>query len=130
LLLTGDTVLPGRLYAFDFPVFLDSLRRLAAFADARPVTRLMGCHVEMTTKPRRDYPLGAAYQPHEAPLQLAPDRLAAVLAAAESVADRPGVRMFDDFAIYHGSCRNAVRVQMARLLGNRVLNGVRALAGR
>lgn len=129
-LLTGDSVLHGRLYVFDFPVFLASLRRLAAFAAARPVTWLMGCHVEMRSKRRRDYPIGSTYQPHEAPLQMAPDRLAAVLAAAESVADRSGARMFDDFAIYHGRCRGAVRLQIARTLGGRVLNGVRAAVGR
>lgn len=128
-LLTGDTVLPGRLYALDFPVFLESMRRLASFAGARPVTWLMGCHVEMTTRPGRDYPIGARYQPHEAPPQLAPDRLAAVLAATESVADRPGAHMFDDFAIYHGQCRGAVRWHAARLLGRRVLDAVRAVAG-
>ena len=126
-LLTGDTVLPGRLYARDFPVFLDSIRRLVAFADARPVTWLMGCHVEMTTKPGRDYPIGATYQPREAPLPMAPDRLAAVLAAAESVADRPGVHTFDDFVIYHGRCRGAIPLQTARFLGSRVGNAVRAL---
>lgn len=129
-LLTGDSVLHGRLYVFDFPVFLDSLRRLVAFAAARPVTWLMGCHVEMRSKPGRDYSIGTTYQPHEAPLQMAPDRLPAVLAAAESVADRPGARMFGDFAIYHGRCPGAVRLQVARTVGNRALNGLRAAARR
>jgi hydroxyacylglutathione hydrolase len=64
-LLTGDTVLPGRLYAFDFPQFLASLDRMVALADSRVVTHVLGCHIEMTRKPGRDYPLGATYQSDE-----------------------------------------------------------------
>lgn len=40
LLLTGDTVYPGRLYVRDTPAFVDSLRRLVAFAEAREVTHV------------------------------------------------------------------------------------------
>ncbi|USQ79125.1 hypothetical protein NF556_16105 [Ornithinimicrobium faecis] len=41
-LLTGDTVYPGRLYGFDLPALTASLERLVDFADARPVTHVMG----------------------------------------------------------------------------------------
>lgn len=64
-LLTGDTVYPGRLYGFDMPAFVDSMDRLVEFAKARPVTHVMGCHIEMSTRPGRDYPIGANYQPQE-----------------------------------------------------------------
>jgi hypothetical protein len=50
-LLTGDTVLPGRLFAFDFPAWLDSLDPMVAFTGRRPVTHVMGCHIEMTGRP-------------------------------------------------------------------------------
>ena len=53
LLLTGDTVYPGRLYVQDTPAFTDSLRRMVAFAEAREVTHVLGCHVEMTRTPGR-----------------------------------------------------------------------------
>jgi hydroxyacylglutathione hydrolase len=53
-LLTGDTVLPGRLYAFDFPQFLASLDRMVALADSRTVTHVLGCHIEMTSHPGSD----------------------------------------------------------------------------
>lgn len=101
-LLTGDTVLRGRLYAFDFPAFVDSLRRLVDFAAERDVTWVMGCHIEMTTRPGRDYPLAARYQPDEPPLQMTVEQLVAVRDAAVSVAGQPGVHRFDDFVIYHG----------------------------
>jgi hydroxyacylglutathione hydrolase len=40
LLLTGDTVLPGRVCAFDFPAYLASLDRLAGLAQRRAVTHV------------------------------------------------------------------------------------------
>lgn len=115
-LLTGDTVLPGRLYAVDFPAFTDSLTRLVDFANARKVTWVLGCHVEMTTTPRRDYPIGSTYQPREHPLQFPPSKLAEIRDAALSLRHHPGATMFDDYAIWHGPCKAAVRRQRARRL--------------
>ncbi|GAA4212290.1 MBL fold metallo-hydrolase [Actinocatenispora rupis] len=100
-LLTGDTVLPGRLYAADFPAFRASLDRMVAFVTTHPVTHVLGCHVEMTDRPGRDYPIGAAYQPREHVPQLSVADLVAIRDAAESVADRRGVHRYDDFIIYH-----------------------------
>jgi hydroxyacylglutathione hydrolase len=120
-LITGDTVYPGRLYAPDFPEFVASLERMVDFASSRPVTQVLGCHIEMTTDPGRDYPIGTTFQPDEPPLQLAPDRLAAVRDAARSVAGKPGVYPFDDFIIYNGPCRLAMARLTARRLFRRVL---------
>jgi hydroxyacylglutathione hydrolase len=113
-LVTGDTVYPGRLYVADFPVFAASLERLVEFAGSRPVTHVMGCHIEMTRTPGRDYPVGTRYQPDEPPLQMTVRQLIAVRDAARSIADRPGVHTFDDFIIYNGPCRAAVVSQLAR----------------
>jgi hydroxyacylglutathione hydrolase len=101
ILLTGDTVLPGRLFAFDFPAYLATLDRLVAFAETRTVTHVLGCHVEMTRRPGRDYPIGAAYQPEERRLEMSTAQLAQLREAAGSVADQPGVHRFDDFIIYN-----------------------------
>jgi hydroxyacylglutathione hydrolase len=101
VLLTGDTVYPGRLYVEDGSAFLASMDRLVAFAGTRPVSHVLGCHVEMTARPGRDFPLGATYQPGERALQMAPARLAAVRDAAAAVAGRRGVHRFDDFIIYN-----------------------------
>jgi hydroxyacylglutathione hydrolase len=113
-LMTGDTVYPGRLYAFDFPAFVASLDRLADFAAARSVTHVMGCHIEMSRAPGRDYPIGTKYQPDEPPLQMTVEQLVAVRDAARSVAARPGVHTFDDFIIFNGPCRAAVIRQLVR----------------
>lgn len=100
-LLTGDTVLPGRLYAFDFPQFLASLDRMVALAEDRAVTHVLGCHIEMTRQPGGDYPLGATYQPDERALEMTVAQLRDVRAAAASVAGKKGVHRFDDFLIYN-----------------------------
>jgi hydroxyacylglutathione hydrolase len=102
LLFTGDTVLPGRLYVADMAAYVDSLRRLVEFAEARPVAHVLGCHIEMTVAPGRDYFPGCRYQPHEPPLEMTVGQLRAVREAAISVADRPGVHRFDDFIVYNG----------------------------
>lgn len=100
-LLTGDTVMPARLYAFDYAAFTETLDRLVAFAQAHPVTQVLGCHVEMTNQPGRDYPLGARYQPDERPLPMTVAQLSAVRDAARQAAGESGVYVFDDFIVYH-----------------------------
>ncbi len=100
-LLTGDTVLPGRLYAFDFAPFCASLDRMVALGDSRVITHVLGCHIEMTRQPGRDYPLGATYQPGERALEMTVAQLRDVRAAARSVAAKKGVHRYDDFVIYN-----------------------------
>ena len=85
-LLTGDTVLPGRLYVEDFPLFLASLDGMVKLAGSRTVTHVLGCHVEMTSQPGRDYPIGATYQPGERAPEMTTSQLTAVRDAAASVA--------------------------------------------
>ncbi|WP_426516149.1 MBL fold metallo-hydrolase [Diaminobutyricibacter sp. McL0618] len=76
-LFTGDTVYPGRLYIRDRAAFRATIDRLIAFRDANAahVTVLRGCHVEMSTTPGVDYPVGTVDQPDEVPLDLPPQIL-------------------------------------------------------
>jgi glyoxylase-like metal-dependent hydrolase (beta-lactamase superfamily II) len=124
LLFTGDSVYPGRIYVDDFPAFVASMDRLVGFAEAREVTHVLGCHIEMTSEPRCDYYFGCRYQPHEPPLQMTVAQLRALRDAAASVADRPGAHRFDDFIIYNGM---GVRTQLplvARALVSRARDAV------
>jgi glyoxylase-like metal-dependent hydrolase (beta-lactamase superfamily II) len=113
-LLTGDTVYPGRLYVADAAAFRDSLDALVEMAQPRPVSAVLGCHIEMTRTPRRDYPIGTTYQPDEPPLPMTVAQLRAVRDAAHAVADRPGVHVYDDFAIFNGRCVPGVVRQLLR----------------
>lgn len=98
-LLTGDNVLPGRIYAFDFLAYVDSMERTVEFASRRQITHVMGCHIEMTRRPGRDYPAGCTYQPDEPPLQMTVQQLIAIRDAARSIKEQPGAHPFDDFLI-------------------------------
>lgn len=117
---TGDTVYPGRLYVRDPAAFVTSLDRLVAFAEARAVRSVMGGHVEMRQRPRRDYPIGATYQPDERPLPMTARQLRDVRDRACAVASRPGAHMFDDFAVWVGPCPGAVAGHALRALGRTV----------
>jgi glyoxylase-like metal-dependent hydrolase (beta-lactamase superfamily II) len=99
LLLTGDTVYPGRLYVVDWSAFRDTIDRLIAFAATRPITHILGCHIEMTNEPGVDYPVLTTYQPDEPPLQMTVAQLQDIGAAIEEIGDRPGWRAFPDFVI-------------------------------
>jgi hydroxyacylglutathione hydrolase len=70
LLLTGDTLYPGRLYVRDGEAFAASIRRLVAFTRDKPVVHILGAHIENTRTPYLDYPEGTTYQPDEHALEL------------------------------------------------------------
>jgi glyoxylase-like metal-dependent hydrolase (beta-lactamase superfamily II) len=119
-LIAGDNVLPGRIYAFDFPAFLASMERMVEFASTRRITHVMGCHIEMRRQPGRDYPLGCTYQPDEPPPQMTAQQLIAVRDAARSIQNRPGAHVFDDFLIMNGPYRGYVAKLIARSLWARI----------
>ena len=62
---------------------------------------MLGCHIEMTRRPGRDYPLGATLSAGRAALEMTVGQLWDVRAAAASVASQPGAHRFDDFIIYN-----------------------------
>jgi hydroxyacylglutathione hydrolase len=99
-----------------------TLDRLVAFAAGRPVTHVLGCHIEMTNRPGRDYPLGATYQPDERHLQLTPDHLSAIRDAAR--ATRPGVYRSDDFILYLEPRKRDLVKMMARGLAHKARTAV------
>ncbi len=70
VLLTGDTVYPGRLYVREAPVFAASIQRLIDFTKGKPVTHVLGTHIEQTATPFVDFPIGSMFQPGEHALEL------------------------------------------------------------
>jgi hydroxyacylglutathione hydrolase len=126
LLLTGDTVYPGRLYVPDFPAFLASLQRLMRFADERTLAGVVGCHIEMTRTPGRDYFPGCRYQPEEPPLQMTTEQLRRLTDAAADVASTRGIHPYDDFIIYNGMGPMTQMRLLARSLGSSLLTAFRS----
>ncbi len=72
ILLTGDSLYPGRLYVTedDFSTFVESNQRLVDFTRDRPVAHILGTHIEQTQTPFVDYPQGTQYQPYEHKLEM------------------------------------------------------------
>jgi glyoxylase-like metal-dependent hydrolase (beta-lactamase superfamily II) len=65
LLLTGDTLYPGRLYISDFPAYTESVQRLVDFTATNTVSYVLGTHIEMSTTRGEDFPLGSTFHPNE-----------------------------------------------------------------
>lgn len=99
-LLTGDTVYRGRLYIEDWQAFSRTIDRIIAFADSRPVTLVLGCHIEMTRTPGIDYPVRTTYQPDEPPLEMTPAHLRAVRAALDDTGSGPARVIREDFVLW------------------------------
>ncbi|HUN31598.1 MAG TPA: MBL fold metallo-hydrolase [Trebonia sp.] len=90
ILFTGDTIYPGRLYVRDWQGFVQTIDRLVTWCARHPVTHLLGCHIEMTTEPGVDYPVGWTYQPDEPPLELTTDDLIQLQATVKAHDSQPG----------------------------------------
>ena len=65
ILLTGDTMYPGRLYVADAAAFTKSVRRLVDFTRGKPIAHVLGAHIEEARTPFLDYPIGTKFQPDE-----------------------------------------------------------------
>ncbi|MDX3078193.1 MBL fold metallo-hydrolase [Streptomyces sp. NPDC088354] len=98
-LLTGDTVYPGRLYVADWAAFVRTVDRLIAFAAERPVSHVLGCHIEMSREPGVDYPVRTTYQPDEPPLEMTVSQLHAIRRAIDEIGGRPGSHPYPGFVI-------------------------------
>jgi len=103
VLLSGDTLYPGRLYV---PVnFLAdnraSLDRIAEFAAKNSIRAVLGAHIEMTRTPGRDFPHEASSHPDEHRLELPAqsiDELRTGLKAPLDTPEQPQIH--DRFIIY------------------------------
>ncbi len=76
ILLTGDTLYPGLLFVSDWTAYRASVARLQQFAASRPISHVLGAHIEMTATPTVNYAYGTTYQPNEHVLELAASHLA------------------------------------------------------
>ncbi len=100
ILLTGDHLYPGRLYIADFPAYLASTRRLVAFTEGKPVTHILGCHIEQSSTPYVDYPIGTTYQPQEHSLELGRANLLELLTELERMREHPVKLALRDITIF------------------------------
>ena len=100
ILLTGDTLYPGRLYVRDARAFVDSIDRLINFTRPRGVSHILGAHIENTRTPYLDYPEGTKFQPEEHVLELGRAHLLELQDALRQMGNRLDRRSLRDFTIW------------------------------
>jgi len=99
LLLTGDTLYPGRLFIDDFVAYQASISRLVDFVAAQPVCQLLGAHIEMSRTPGQEYEFGVDHHPDEHELPLGRDHLLELRDALDRMNGVPARETHDDFVI-------------------------------
>ncbi len=77
---SGDFLMPGRLLIDNISADLASAERVAAFVKDRPISFVLGGHIELNSK-GDTFPWGSHYHPHEHVLQINKDDLLALPAA-------------------------------------------------
>jgi hydroxyacylglutathione hydrolase len=100
ILLTGDTMYPGRLYVADGEAFRKSVQRLVDFSRGRLIAHVLGAHIEQARTPYLDYPVGTRFQPDEHALELTRGHLLELrdaLAQMDPTIERRAMR---DFTIW------------------------------
>ena len=101
LLLTGDTLYPGRLYVpiDQFGTWRASIDRAAAYAWRHKPRALLGAHIEMRRTAGDDYERAAPRHPDEHALELPPAALFELQAAVDAMTGEPVRQTHADFII-------------------------------
>ncbi len=100
VLLTGDSLYPGRLYIRDFAAFQASTERLIRFIKSKPVAHVLGNHIEESRTPFLDYPIGSIYHPDEHVLDLSYSTLLELEDGLEAMHGKPRRMAMRDFTIW------------------------------
>lgn len=100
VLLTGDTFYPGRLYIRDQAAYIASIKRLVEFTRTRPVSYILGTHIENTSTPGKDYVVGTVDQPDEHALALSVAQLRELDAALDFMKGKIVRLVYPDFTIW------------------------------
>ncbi len=100
VLLTGDSLYPGRLYVRDLNEFQASTERLIEVIQGKPVAHILGNHIEQSDTPFLDYPIGSIYHPREHTLDLSFGTLLELESALKSMNGEPRRMAMRDFTIW------------------------------
>jgi hydroxyacylglutathione hydrolase len=105
LLFSGDFLMPGRLLIDNSGADLASAERVAAFVRDRPISFVLGGHIELNSA-GNTFPWGSRYHPHEHALQMTKDDLLALPAV---------IRSFNGFYTVRGNfiLMNSIRILIA-----------------
>jgi hydroxyacylglutathione hydrolase len=99
ILLTGDSLYPGRLYISDLAAYVASAQRLADFVRTHTIAHVLGTHIEQSSTPYLDYPRGTTYQPSEHRLELTRANVLEMNEAFQGMKDKPEKIALPDFTL-------------------------------
>ncbi len=99
ILFTGDTLYPGRIYVQDWAALRLSATRLAKFIENRPVSKVLGTHIELTKTVGVDYPTGTTFQPDEHALALSKETVLLFNTELQKIGPQPMRKVLPDFII-------------------------------
>jgi hydroxyacylglutathione hydrolase len=100
LLLTGDTLYPGRLYINNWSQYQQSTQRMVSFVEAgNPVSWVLGTHIELAAD-GNDYNFGASVHANEHVLELGYPVLVELNDAVQAMGGSPQYQAHDDFIVY------------------------------
>ncbi len=100
ILLTGDTMYPGRLYVADAAAFTKSVKRLVDFTQNLRIAHVLGAHIEEARTPFLDYPIGTKFQADEHTLELSRGQLLELNDALGQMGSAIVRRAMADFTIW------------------------------
>jgi glyoxylase-like metal-dependent hydrolase (beta-lactamase superfamily II) len=112
LLLTGDFLLPGRLMVDDLDAYRASAQRLVTFVGDRPVSHVLGAHIELDAGGEL-FPSGSQHHPNERALALTK---ADVLGLPQALADFNGFYAPHENYVVTNPKRNLLVVAVAAVL--------------
>jgi len=102
LLLTGDTVYPGRLFIRNFSTYQASIQRLLDFTvdeATHPVCAVLGTHIEMANTPTVEFPFHSRFHEDEHELELSRAHLVELAEGLEAMEEEPVRTPHDEFVI-------------------------------
>jgi hypothetical protein len=77
-----------------------STERVVKFTDGKVITHILGCHIEQSSTPYLDYPVGTMYQPHEHELSLSRGHLIELNEGLKKLHGVPARVAYRDFTIW------------------------------
>jgi glyoxylase-like metal-dependent hydrolase (beta-lactamase superfamily II) len=120
LFFTGDFMLPGRLLIEDAAAERATANRVVAFVQTRPVSAVLGGHVELDTA-GETLPWGSHYHPHEHALPMTRADLLALPAAVNSFngfyTTSGTFLMMDGLRVFIAECVIALVVLVGLIVG-------------
>jgi glyoxylase-like metal-dependent hydrolase (beta-lactamase superfamily II) len=131
LLFSGDFLLPARLIVDDIDAYRASARRVMEFLRDRPVSYVLGGHIEEDSAGRL-YDWQTSYHPDERALPLAKSDVMALPAALDAFngfeSERDGITIIDSMHMLEAMAAATVLALM--VLGYGIYRGVRRLRRR